>query len=72
MKVLPMAIIESFANGKPVIASRLGAMQEIIEEGKTGLLFEPGNPEDLKRKIIWANENRGPDKRDGRGGKKRV
>ncbi len=51
---MPMTIIEAFACGKPVIASRLGAMEEMIEDGKTGLLFEPGNPNDLSEKINWA------------------
>jgi len=53
-EAMPMAIIEAFACGKPVIASRLGAMVEIIEEGKTGILFEPGNAKDLASKIEWA------------------
>jgi len=39
----PMVIREAFACGKPVIASNLGAMAELVEDGKTGLLFEPGN-----------------------------
>jgi len=37
-----------------VIASRLGAMAEIVEEGRTGLLFEPGDAEDLAEKVAWA------------------
>jgi len=37
-----------------VIASRLGAMVEIVEDGRTGLHFEPGNPEDLAAKVEWA------------------
>lgn len=49
----PMTIREAFACGKPVIASRLGAMAEIIEDGRTGLLFEPGNPHDLAAKVKW-------------------
>jgi glycosyltransferase involved in cell wall biosynthesis len=53
----PMAIRESFACGKPVIASRLGAMAELIEDGKIGLLFEPGNPADLAQKIKWMIEH---------------
>jgi glycosyltransferase involved in cell wall biosynthesis len=44
-------IIEAFAKGTPVIASRLGAMVEIVEDGSTGLLFEPGNPSDLAAKV---------------------
>ncbi len=51
------SIIESFACGTPVIASRIGGSQELIEEGKNGLLFEPGNVEDLKRKILYLIEN---------------
>lgn len=40
-------IIEAFATGTPVIASRLGAMEELVEDGRTGLLFEAGNGADL-------------------------
>ena len=36
-------VIEAFAKGTPVIASNLGAMAEIVEHERTGLLFEPGN-----------------------------
>ncbi|HIQ01001.1 MAG TPA: glycosyltransferase family 1 protein, partial [Anaerolineales bacterium] len=50
----PMTIAEAFACGLPVIASRLGAMAEIVEDGRTGLLFEPGNPENLAEKVAWA------------------
>jgi len=53
----PLVLIESFASGKPVIASRLGAMAELIEDKRTGLLFEPGNSNDLSKKIKWMFEN---------------
>jgi glycosyltransferase involved in cell wall biosynthesis len=53
----PMAIREAFACGKPVIASNLGAMAELVEDQKTGLLFEPGNPEDLAEKMKWMVEH---------------
>jgi len=51
---LPLTIIEAFACGVPVFASRLGAMQEIVEEGVTGHFFEPGNSDDLARVASWA------------------
>lgn len=35
--------IEAYAKGTPVIASRLGAVEELVEEGRTGFLFEPGD-----------------------------
>jgi glycosyltransferase involved in cell wall biosynthesis len=44
-------IIEAFAKGTPVIASRLGAMAELVEDGTTGLLFKPGDATDLASKI---------------------
>lgn len=50
----PMTIVEAFACGIPVIASRLGAMQEIVSDGITGLLFNPGDPMDLAQKAEWA------------------
>ncbi len=54
---MPLTIIEAFVCGKPVIGSNLGATAEMIEDGKTGLLFEPGNAEALVEKIVWAIEH---------------
>jgi glycosyltransferase involved in cell wall biosynthesis len=53
----PRTIVEAFACGMPVIASRLGALMEIVEEGVTGLLFTPGNAKDLADKIAWAENH---------------
>jgi glycosyltransferase involved in cell wall biosynthesis len=50
----PLTVVEAFANGLPVIASRLGAMAELVEDGATGLLFEVDNVDDLAQKIEWA------------------
>jgi glycosyltransferase involved in cell wall biosynthesis len=50
-EALPRTIIEAYAKGTPVVASRLGAMAELVHDGRTGLLFEPGNPVDLALKI---------------------
>ncbi len=47
----PMVIVESFACGLPVIASKLGSMEEIIQDGITGMHFKPGDPYDLSKKI---------------------
>lgn len=40
---------ESLAYGKPVIASRIGALPELIEEGKNGFLFSPGDSEEMAK-----------------------
>ena len=50
----PMTIAEAFACGVPVICSRLGAMQEIVADGRTGLHFIPGDADDLAAKVEWA------------------
>jgi glycosyltransferase involved in cell wall biosynthesis len=47
----PLSILESFAIGKPVVASRIGGIPELIDEDQDGLLFEAGNSEDLAEKI---------------------
>jgi len=39
----PMSIIESYSQGKPVIASKIGGIPEIIEDKRTGYLFTPGD-----------------------------
>ena len=43
-------MVEAFSRGTPVLASRLGAMNEIITDGRTGLLFSPGDAGDLAAK----------------------
>jgi glycosyltransferase involved in cell wall biosynthesis len=53
-EVLSLVCIEAFACGIPVIASRLGSLEEMVQENKTGLLFEPGNDKDLADKVSWA------------------
>ena len=55
----PLTIIEALSCGTPVICSRLGAMQEIITDGDTGLHFTPGNPEDLAEKVAGRGITRG-------------
>ena len=53
----PMTIVEAFASGLPVIASRLGSIAEIVHHGDTGLLFEPGNSTDLAKILNWATSH---------------
>lgn len=53
----PMSIVEAFACGVPVIAARLGAAEEMVEDRRTGRLFEPGNAKQLADilKCLCAN-----------------
>jgi len=51
----PNVIATAMASGKPVIASNIGAIAEIVDNGKTGLLVVPGDATDLANKIeyLW-------------------
>jgi glycosyltransferase involved in cell wall biosynthesis len=44
---MPTAILEAMCAGKPVVATDVGAVRELVEEGRTGLLVPPGDPEAL-------------------------
>ena len=66
LEQLPTTILEAFSCGLPVIASRLGALTNIVEEGVTGLLFNVGDPADLAAKIAWASAYGEEMKRMGR------
>jgi len=50
----PVTIAESFACSTPVICSRMGAMQEIVSDGHTGIHFTPADSVDLAGKVEWA------------------
>ena len=50
----PLALVEAFSCGLPVLASRLGALATLVEDGVTGLLFEAGSSSDLEAKMQWA------------------
>lgn len=54
----PKAMLEAYAKGTPVIASRLGAMTENVIEGRTGLLFEPRSGRDLAAQVmrLWRDD----------------
>jgi glycosyltransferase involved in cell wall biosynthesis len=54
---LPLTVMESFALGVPVVASRIGGLPEMVTPGETGLLVEPGDPEDLASAIAWLGRN---------------
>jgi len=44
VETLPLAVLEAMAAGVPVVATRVGSVPELIDDGRTGLLIEPGDP----------------------------
>ncbi len=67
-----ITIREGFLGRIPVVASRLGALEEAIEDGVTGLLFEPGDPDDLARTLARLLDDRALRERLVRGSFERV
>ena len=53
----PMTILETARYGKPMIAPAHGGFPEIIDNEKTGILFNPGDVDDLEKAILklWNN-----------------
>jgi glycosyltransferase involved in cell wall biosynthesis len=47
----PHTILEAYACGVPIIASRIGTLADVVLDGKTGILFEPGNAADMAAKL---------------------
>jgi glycosyltransferase involved in cell wall biosynthesis len=53
----PIVLVEAFAAGVPVIASRIGSLAELVEDGRTGILVEPGDAADLGRALAWSHDH---------------
>jgi glycosyltransferase involved in cell wall biosynthesis len=53
----PTVLLEAMSHGLPVICSRIGGLPEIVDDGITGLLYEPGNADELADRIraLWQN-----------------
>lgn len=54
----PMAVLEAMALGRPVVASAIGGIPELVAEGGDGLLFPPGSVSDLRERLEWMVSDR--------------
>ncbi|MDX1622631.1 MAG: glycosyltransferase [Gemmatimonadota bacterium] len=54
----PLVVLEAFAIGLPVVASDLGVMVEMVEEGRNGVRFRPGDPAALAKVVeeLWGDD----------------
>ena len=69
---LGLSIMEAQAMGLPVVASRVGGIPSLIEDGKTGVLVEPENPDELAEAIIKLFQDRARSKKIGMAGREFI
>ncbi len=63
---MPLAILEAFACGVPTIATRLGGMREMIDDGRNGLLVAPGDSAGIAARVRWLFDSEGESAELGR------
>ncbi|MGC3976660.1 MAG: glycosyltransferase [Nitrospira sp.] len=69
---IPMVLLEALALQRPVVATRVGGIPEVIEHGRTGLLAEPSDPSSLARLIQQLSEDPTLAASIGKAGRTRV
>jgi glycosyltransferase involved in cell wall biosynthesis len=69
---VPAAILEAMVAKKPVIASNVGGIPEVVIDGETGFLVEPKNPKVIAEKIIFLLKNPEKAKEMGESGYQRI
>ena len=75
MQILPsecyetfgLVVVEAFAHGTPSAVSDLGPLPSIVQHGKSGIVFQPANPESLLKEVRTAWETPGLLERLGQG-----
>jgi glycosyltransferase involved in cell wall biosynthesis len=65
-----LAAVQAMACGRPVVASAIGGLPELVQHGETGLLVEPGNHRDLADKLRWMLDH--PEERQAMGRRARA
>lgn len=69
---LPLCVLEAMAHGRPVVASAVGGIPELVEDGVTGLLVPPGDTEALRSALERLLADPVLRRRMGRAAKRRV
>jgi glycosyltransferase involved in cell wall biosynthesis len=69
---VPMVLLEALALSRPVVASRVGGIPEVIEHDVSGILIDTGQPDELVRGCLALIEDRGRAERLGVAGRKRI
>jgi glycosyltransferase involved in cell wall biosynthesis len=71
-EAMPMALLEAMAAGKPGVATAVGSVPSVVENGKTAILVAPGNPSSLAAGICGLLGNDGVRRAMGRAAQRTV
>jgi glycosyltransferase involved in cell wall biosynthesis len=72
LEATPYVIVEAMASGLPVVASKVYGIPEIVQDGETGILVDPGARDDIARAILALARDRDRGERMGRAARKRY
>jgi glycosyltransferase involved in cell wall biosynthesis len=71
-ELLGLTTVEAMASGAPVVASRLGGLVEVLADGETGYLVEPGDIEELRDRLSLLLTDRAHARRLGDAARSRA
>ena len=72
VETFPLSVLEYMAAAKPVVATRVGSLPDLVEEGRTGFLVESGDWKTLGERILTLLQDRGRAESMGQAGRKKV
>jgi glycosyltransferase involved in cell wall biosynthesis len=72
VETLSVSVLEYMAAGKPVVATRVGSLPDLVEEGRSGFLVEPGDAAAIAERILQLLRDPALAERMGKAGQERV
>jgi glycosyltransferase involved in cell wall biosynthesis len=67
-----ICLIEAMASGKPIVATKVGGIVEVVKNDQTGILVDPRNPDQLAKAVAILLDNKDMNRAFGRNGRNRV
>jgi len=71
-EAFPLVVLEAMSHGLPVVAARVGALEEIVDDGITGFLVPPGDVTGLAEKLLQLYRDRSLRRRMGTNGRSKY